>query len=258
MSYRVTAGSLRIRSGPGTSYEAVGSIGGGEIVAPVETAGWVPVLLDDNSIGWLAKEYLQEVQVAASEPETTEPAPGPAPEPAAVLPGEYDFSTKEGTIAAIRAECQKQGLDLPEQAAYVLATTEWETGRTFKPIPERGPDSYFQRYDGRRDLGNVEPGDGLRFKGRGFVQITGRNNYAHYAAKTGQDLVNNPDLALEPRTALFILVDGFKTGAFTGKKITDYINESGVDFYNARRCINGVDRAEEIAALAEKYLEEPA
>jgi len=98
----------------------------------------------------------------------------------------------------------------------------------------------------------------LRFKGRGFVQITGRNNYAHYAAKTGKDLVNNPDLALEPQTALFILVDGFRTGAFTGKKITDYINGSGVDFYNARRCINGVDRADEIAALAEKYLEEPA
>jgi predicted chitinase len=170
------------------------------------------------------------------------------------VPGEYDFSTREGTIAAIKAGCQKQGIGLPEQIAYVLATVELETGNTFKPIPERGPDSYFERYEGRQDLGNVHPGDGLRFKGRGFVQITGRNNYQNYAKIMGIDLVNNPDLALDPQNALFILVHGFKTGAFTGKKITTYINDEQTDFYNARRCINGLNRAEDIASMAEKFL----
>lgn len=178
----------------------------------------------------------------------------PKPEKTPSVPGEFDFSTKDGTIAVIKAECQKQGIGLPPQSAYVLATVDWETGHTFKPIPEEGPDSYFDRYEGREDLGNVQPGEGLRFKGRGFVQITGRDNYQHYARLLGIDLVNHPDLALEPQNALFILVDGFKTGAFTGKKITDYINAGETDFINARRCINALDKAEEIAAIAEKFL----
>ena len=55
--------------------------------------------------------------------------------------------------------------------------------------------------------------------------------------------------------ARFILVHGFKYGVFTGRKLTDYINESATDFINARRCINALDRAEEIAARAEKWLE---
>lgn len=57
-------------------------------------------------------------------------------------------------------------------------------------------------------------------------------------------MVNEPDLALNPEYSLFILIDEFKYGEFTGKKITDYINESKTDFYNARKCINGLDQAE--------------
>ena len=184
--------------------------------------------------------------------------PGEAPEEEHKIPpvpGEFDFSTKEGAIAAIRAECERQGIGLPAQVAYVLATVELETGGTFQPIPERGPDSYFERYEGREDLGNVQPGDGLRFKGRGYVQITGRDNYQKYGKILNLDLVNHPDLALDPKTALFILVHGFKTGAFTGRKITDYINEAGEeDFYHARQCINALDRADKIADMAEKFL----
>jgi len=159
-----------------------------------------------------------------------------------------------GTIKEIGNACIDTGLDLVGQIAYVLATVEHETAGTFKPIPEMGPDSYFKKYDGRRDLGNVKPGDGLRFKGRGYVQITGRTNYTYYAKLTGKDLVNNPDLALESETAMFILIDGFKTGAFTGKKITDYINEDKTDFYHARRCINGLDCARKIASRAEAFV----
>jgi hypothetical protein len=53
---------------------------------------------------------------------------------------------------------------------------------------------------------------------------------------------------------LSILVDGFKTGAFTGKKLTDYINDQDTDFFQARRCINALDKAEEIAAIAQEFL----
>ncbi len=82
------------------------------------------------------------------------------------------------------------------------------------------------------------------------MQITGRRNYTYYAKKTGKDLVNHPELALDPPTAVFILVHGFRNGIFTGKKITDDIKAGEVDIVEARRCINGLDCAEKIAALA--------
>lgn len=75
------------------------------------------------------------------------------------------------------------------------------------------------------------------------------------ALKLNVDMVNEPDLALNPEYSLFILIDGFKYGEFTGKKITDYINESKTDFYNARKCINGLDQADQIKGFAEDYLE---
>ena len=59
-------------------------------------------------------------------------------------------------------------------------------------------------YEGRRDLGNTEPGDGKRFKGRGLIQLTGRANYAEYSRDTGVDYVSNPELvATDP----FVAVD---------------------------------------------------
>lgn len=70
----------------------------------------------------------------------------------------------------------------------------------------------------------------------------------------GVDLVNNPDKALDPEIALFILVYGCKEGSFTGKAIEDYITEYRTDFYNARRVINGIDKAQDIANLAHKWL----
>lgn len=160
----------------------------------------------------------------------------------------YDFSTKQGTMDAIAAECKAQGIGLPAQIAYVLATVEWETDHTFKPVTE----AYY--------LGPVKQKAYLSklayrpYYGRGYVQLTWKNNYQTYGNLLNIDLVGKPDLALDPKTALFVLVHGFKTGSFTGRKISDYVNEHNVDFVNARRCINGTDRAADIAALAKAQL----
>jgi hypothetical protein len=72
------------------------------------------------------------------------------------------------------------------------------------------PETYFARYDGRADLGNTEPGDGLKYRGRGFIQITGRANYARYGQMLGIDLEGNPDLALQPSVAADILAVYFR------------------------------------------------
>jgi Chitinase class I len=154
--------------------------------------------------------------------------------------------TPEQVISAIIAECNALGLTLRTQHAYVVATTYWETAHTFRPVREAfylsDPDTYLRTKA-------YYP-----YYGRGYVQLTWRSNYEHYGSITQSDLAANPDLALDPAIALFVLVQGFKLGAFTGHKITDYINSSGADFVKARLCINGTDRAADIAAVAERYL----
>lgn len=161
--------------------------------------------------------------------------------------GNYDFSTKAKTMEAIQAECRRQGIGSNNQVAYVLATVDHETAQTFKPVKE----AFWLSESWRQQNLRYYP-----YYGRGYVQITWKENYQKFSNILGIDLVSNPDEVMESKTALFILVYGFKNGSFTGKKITDYINDSQVDFYNARRCINGRDRAADIKAIAEKYVDQ--
>jgi predicted chitinase len=161
-------------------------------------------------------------------------------------PSDHHFTTRDGTIAAIVDECKRQGIGLRNQISYVLATVQHETANTFQPVREAYYlDSKAESY--RRTL-KYYP-----YYGRGYVQLTWKRNYQTYAALLEKDLVGNPDLALEPEAALFVLVHGFKMGTFTGRAITQYIDASKTEFVNARRCINGTDRAEEIAAIATEF-----
>ncbi|MGJ7493423.1 XVIPCD domain-containing protein [Variovorax sp. ZT4R33] len=78
-------------------------------------------------------------------------------------------------------------------------------------IAAGGPEKVAEAiYGGRRNLGNTEPGDGWKFHGRGFVQLTGRYNYERYGKALGLDLVNHPDLASEPANAAKIAVQYWK------------------------------------------------
>jgi len=61
-------------------------------------------------------------------------------------------------------------------------------------------------YENRRDLGNTQPGDGVRFKGRGPIQITGRANYAAAGQALGLDLINNPTQAATPQVGFRLAV----------------------------------------------------
>jgi putative chitinase len=77
--------------------------------------------------------------------------------------------------------------------AHFLSQCAHESGN-FKYTKELGDDSYFQKYEGRKALGNTQPGDGIKFKGRGFIQLTGRANYEKFSKFCGEDCVSNPDL----------------------------------------------------------------
>jgi putative chitinase len=56
-------------------------------------------------------------------------------------------------------------------------------------------------YEGRKDLGNTETGDGIRYKGRGFIQLTGRANYKSFSDFMNEDFVKNPEKVEEPANA---------------------------------------------------------
>lgn len=147
--------------------------------------------------------------------------------------------------------------------AYILGTVFHETDQKMQPINEYGSDAYFDKRYGpppvgqnaglARTLGNTEPGDGARYHGRGFVQLTGRANYARWSARLGSDLVGHPELALDLATSTRIIVDGALVGAFTGKKLDQYFSATIEDWVNARRVINRLDKAQNIAGYGKSF-----
>ena len=165
-------------------------------------------------------------------------------------------------INLIVETCEKYNLSYP-QTAYVLATVAWETARTFKPIEEYGKGKgrkYGTIYTNSEGVKYGIAGSGgdtylysdypHLYYGRGFVQLTHWVNYKFAGEQLGIDLLHNPHLALDAKYAAEILVKGFVQGWFTSKKISDYINDKNKDLLGARRCINGNDKAKEIADIA--------
>lgn len=149
--------------------------------------------------------------------------------------------------------------------AYGLATAYHETAHSMQPVKEVGGAAYFfrmydpqgNRPDVARRLGNTQPGDGARFAGRGYVQITGRANYLRAQNELGLPLLENPDLALQPSVAAKIMRLGMKEGWFTGKTFASFLPATGpavlAQFITARRIINGSDRAGDIASYAMEF-----
>ena len=141
----------------------------------------------------------------------------------------------------------------PEQVAYMLSTVKHETAHTFQPIQEKGSWWYFRYLIGKLGIRNLIEAN--KYKGRGYVQITGRTNYEKFSLILQDDFITNPLRVMLPEIAFKIMIYGFVNGSFTGKKLTDYINENECDFYNARRIINGLDKASLIQGYAEKIRE---
>ncbi len=106
--------------------------------------------------------------------------------------------------AAMIAEMDSQGITNENERAMLMAQVDHESGG-FTYTKELGKDSYFDKYDADtkkgRELGNTEMGDGAKYKGRGFMQLTGKDNYARAGKDLGLDLVNHPELAESPENS---------------------------------------------------------
>jgi len=97
------------------------------------------------------------------------------------------------------------GINTPLRVAHFMAQIEHESGG-FKYLTELGGKSYFEKYEGRKDLGNIQKGDGFKFRGRGYIQVTGRANYTLLSKDMRIDFVNNPDMLSQEANAMISAV----------------------------------------------------
>jgi predicted chitinase len=153
---------------------------------------------------------------------------------------------------AIRAACLENGLNDRESIVALLATVGTEVG-SFEPINEFGGAKYFaQHYEGRKDLGNTQAGDGVRYHGRGFIQLTGRANYRTYGQKLGIPLEAQPEQALKPDIAARILGRYFKDhGIATDARRQDWKSVR----HKVNGGLNGFDRFSSLVARLEKAID---
>jgi putative chitinase len=149
--------------------------------------------------------------------------------------------------------------------SYALGTAFLETGGTMQPIQEYGgPKYYHKMYDimgarpaKARELGNIHPGDGILFPGRGFPQVTGRKNYTLAEKIFGIPFSTQPELMLKSEPAAKVMQHFMKLGLFTGRKLADTLPRSGPatlgQFTASRPIINGRDRAADVARFAMSF-----
>lgn len=158
---------------------------------------------------------------------------------ARMLPGAR-LTEIEANLPPLVAGLTHFGLTDKPMVLMALGTIAAETAG-FKPIDEyvsrfnTSPRGHaFDLYDNRRDLGNRGKPDGASYKGRGYIQLTGRDNYRRIGAQIGVDLENHPDRANDPATAGLILACFLKNKEL---KIKAALLER--DFATARRLVNG-------------------
>jgi len=101
---------------------------------------------------------------------------------------------KEETIAifidSLNATMEIYEINTPLRQSHFLAQVGHESGE----LRYREEIASGKAYEGRQDLGNIFPGDGMKFKGRGLIQLTGRTNYTAYGDYVGQSFLNNPEV----------------------------------------------------------------
>lgn len=157
----------------------------------------------------------------------------------------------------LNAAMEEFGIDTLRRAAAFVAQLAHESGEFAFMEEIWGPTSAQKRYEPVTDLskrlGNTEPGDGRRFKGRGPIQLTGRANYQRFGVLLKVDLVNNPELAATPQVGFRI------AGLFWQKKGLNELADAG-DFKEITRRINGgfngLSQREAFHALALQALAE--
>jgi hypothetical protein len=161
-------------------------------------------------------------------------------------------------INAILAMWETEGLTDLRWLSYMLATVYHETAKTMQPIEEYGKGKNYRYGKKIKRSGIAYTSPDKLYYGRGYVQLTWYENYETMGRLLGIDLLGNPELALHPKIAADIMFEGMTKGNshfgdFTGKSLENYFNETKEDWLNARRIINGTDKADLIAGYGKKF-----
>src|SRR5207237_8221474 len=150
------------------------------------------------------------------------------------------LDNSKNNLPLVLDELSKAGLTAQSMVLCAIATIGVETGR-FAPISEfisrfnTSPGGQpFDLYDFRTGLGHGARGDGAKYKGRGFVQLTGKANYQHFGQQIGVDLIADPEQANEPRTAAQLLAALLKRAELHIKTAL-----AAEDVRDARRAVHG-------------------
>jgi len=171
--------------------------------------------------------------------------------------GRLTQSQVDGIQAILKATTDA-GITDDRKTAYILATVFHETAKTMQPIAEFGKGAGHD-YGKKLKMGG---GPGKRipyttpdelYYGRGYVQLTWYENYEIMGKLLHIDLLNDPDLALQPAIAAAILIKGMTKGSFTGVGLDKYFTNDSTDWVNARKIINGLDMAKTIAGYAKTF-----
>jgi predicted chitinase len=190
----------------------------------------------------------------------------------APFPGTLTQEQVDG-MNVILDEWDKRALTERSWLAYMLATAYHETARTMQPVIETfnpahdkvnpSVDTAIARLDNAWNAGRLrwvkqpywrKDANGMSWLGRGFVQLTHKTNYQNAQTKTGIACTARPELMLQAGPAATVMYDGMIEGWFTSHKLSDYLGNGKRDFVRARKIINGLDRAQDIAGYAVHFL----
>lgn len=160
--------------------------------------------------------------------------------------GKLNNSQVEGLNFLLDSIAKDELITNYKQFCYILATIKHETADTYKPIEEYGKGK-------GKPYGVIDKVTGKGYWGRGYVQITWKDNYKKLSDILGVDLVSNPELACKPEYAYKIIIIGMVKGLFTGKKLSNYIANGICNYKEARRIVNVLDQADKISGYAIKF-----
>ena len=226
--YRVIAENrLNIRIGPGTEYDVMGELAHGDEVIVPESVGWLPVLMEDDTTGWVSQKFVKEAPRPRppTPPPPSPPKPGPTGEGLAedqlqeIVPSLSDENA-ESMIQALNPAMAEAEINTPlRQAAFIAQVAQESQGfsrfvenlnyranrllEVFgKYFDQQEAQEYAHRperianrvYANRLGNGDEASGDGWRYRGRGFIQLTGKDNYREAGNFLNQDLVGQPEL----------------------------------------------------------------
>lgn len=229
--YQVASSALNLRELPDPKADILTTLPRAHVVIRLDTRewgkGWWRVEADQNLMtyqGYVAAHYLTPYNPKGSgKPKTSITAKDLMD---VAKNAKQDLCNV--LAPAFQAELPRHQINTGLRIAHFVAQMAHETAN-FRTLVEYASG---EAYEGRKSLGNTQPGDGPRYKGRGVIQLTGRANYRLYGQKIGVDLENNPEKAADPAIATKVACV-----YWTERKINEAADSD--DVYTVTKRING-------------------